>query len=146
MDPSGYLAQGTVLRIGDGATPTEAFTDIEGCDDFSGPGESADTIETTSHSSPGHRRQYIGGLINSGELTFDVFWIFVEPGQLALQAAFNDGLEHNFQMEFPVDTTDNLLSFAGIVTGMEWAVPKDDAVKKSVTIQITGPVSESDAA
>lgn len=145
MDPSGYHAQGTILRIGDGATPTEVFTDIEGMDDISGPDEAADTIETTSHSSPGRRRQFIGGLKDSGEMSFDMFWIFNEPGQLALYAAFQDGLEHNFQLEFPVDTTDNLLEFAGIVTAFGWSAPKDDAVKRSVTIQITGEITTTDA-
>ena len=145
MDPSGYFAQGTILRVGNGADP-EVFTDVEGCDDFSGPDESKDTIETTSHSSPGGRRQFISGLINSGELTFDLFWTFTEPGQQALYAAFNDREEHNFQMEFPIDVDDNLLTFPGIVTGFGWAAAKDDAVKRSVTIQVTGEVVPSDAA
>ena len=81
-----YLGQGIELRIGDGAGP-EVFTEIPGCASFGGPGDTSDTVDVTSHSSPNRYRQFIRGLKDGGELTCDVYWLFDDPAQIALEAA-----------------------------------------------------------
>lgn len=131
---------GTQLLLGDGATPTEAFTPIVGCDSISGPEATKDTIETTSHSATGGFRTYIGGLRDSGEVTCDVFWI-ADPSQVALQAAYEADATVNFRVILP-DATLTTYQFAGFVTNLSWDLPVDDAIKRSLTIKISGPITE----
>lgn len=142
-DPSAYFGLGIELRIGDGATPTEVFTAIPGCMSFSGPGQTRDTVEVTSHSSTGGYREFIGGLRDGGEVSCDLNWLFDDPAQDALSDAFDDNDPTNFQMFFPSATANNLASFAGYVTDLSWSGPIDAQITKSLTIKITGPTTIS---
>lgn len=138
--PPAYLGLGIELRIGDGADP-EVFTEIPGCGNFGGPGDTRDTVDVTSHSSTGGYREFITGLRDGGEVSCDINWLFDDPAQLALETAKASDDAGNFQMYFPMATANNLLSFAGLVTGLEWDGPIDDAVKRSLTVKITGPIT-----
>lgn len=139
-DPSAYFGLGIELRIGDGAV-SQTFTPIPGCGSFSGPGQTRDTIDTTSHSSTGGYREYISGLRDGGEITFDINWLFGETAQDALADSFDDNATVDWQMYFPMAVEDNLLEFAGFVTNLEWNGPIDAQVTRSCTIKITGPIT-----
>lgn len=139
-DPAAYFGLGIELRIGDGAGP-EVFTVIPGCRSFTGPGKTRDTVDVTAHDAPNGYRQFISGLRDGGEVTFDLNWLFDDPAQQALEDSFDSDDTTNFQMAFPQAASDNLLTFAAFVTDMGWAGPVDDAVTRSVTLKVTGPIT-----
>ena len=128
---------GTLLQLGDGADP-EVFTTIAEVKDITGPGLEADTIEVTNHSSPGAWREYIAGLLDAGEVTFDVNYL---PGDATHDAT--TGLQANllarsvdsYRLTWPTADT---VTFPAFVTGFETGAPVDDALSASVTLKVAG--------
>lgn len=139
--PKAYFAIDTHLQIGDGATPTEGFDTIPGVGSITGPGQTRDTIDVTSHSSSGGYREYIGGLRDGGELSFDLFWLWTDDTQNALEDAYNSDDTVNFRVVYDFTPNDEYDQFAGLVTDLSKASPVDGAATRSCTIKITGPVS-----
>lgn len=131
--------KGTLLKLGDGADP-EVFTTIAEVKSIGGPSFSSDTIDVTSHSSPGAYREFIASLIDPGELTFDVNFV---PGHATHNAAtgllflFQNRTRRNYQFVLP-DLAVTTWSIQGIVTGFQMNAPTDDVLGASITIKITG--------
>ena len=75
----GESSFGTLLQRGDGAAPTEAFTTIGEVLNIGGPSLAQEVVDVTSHSSPGAFRQKVGGLLDAGEISFDINFGPTEP-------------------------------------------------------------------
>ena len=58
-------AFGTLIKKGDGASP-EVFTAVAQVQGITGPGQKADTIETTTHNQANAYKTYIAGLMEGG--------------------------------------------------------------------------------
>lgn len=134
---SGY---GTLLQMGDGADP-EAFTTIAEVKDIGGPEYETGTHDVTNQSSPGAVREFIAGLIDAGEVTFDVNW---QPdnathdaatGLLSVQLARK---AVNFRLVWTQFDPDERCNFAALVTGFSGTSPADDPMNASVTLKVTG--------
>ena len=136
MSDTAVFAQGIELRLPVAGT----MTAIPGVMSITGPGKSRDTVEVTSHSSPDSYREFIGGLRDGGELTFDMNEYFGDPAQLALEAEFDADIATDFEMLFPRAVENNLLTFSGFVTATNWNGPIDAQVTRPVTIKVTGPI------
>lgn len=132
-------AFGTLLKIGDGGG-TEVFTTIAEVKDISGPSFSMDTVELTTHSSTGAWKEYLGTLLDAGEVTFDVN--FTPTGATHSQSTGlirdmkNRTLRH-FQLVWP-DVGATTWSFSAYVTGFEPSAPVDNLLGASVTLKISG--------
>jgi predicted secreted protein len=133
-------SQGTLLQIGDGATPTEAFTTIVGCGDLTGPGTTRDTQDVTSHTSTGGYREFITTLRDGGEVSCDIYWVF-DASQTLLEDAFDSNASVNFQIVF-TDAGNTTYGFAGLVTDLSFSAPVEGALTRSLTLKVTGPVTE----
>jgi predicted secreted protein len=139
---SDYTAQfglGTELRI-DIAT---VMTVVPWAQNITGPDESFDVIDVTTHSSVGGYREFITGLADGGELTVTLNWHDDEPAHAALQDALTNRERTAFQLFWPGYDTLNLADFDGYVTGLTRASPTDAQITRDLTIKITGPVSVS---
>lgn len=141
-DPVAYFALGTELKIGNGAEP-EVFSTIPGVGPITGPGQTRDTIDVTSHSSVGGYREYIPGLRDSEEVTADINWLWDDDAQNALEAAFDSDLPTNFQIVYPFTPLNETDNFTGFVTNLGKTSPTDAQATRSMTIKITGPVTRS---
>ena len=94
---------GTLLKIGNGST-TETFATIAEVRDIKGPNLKLNTKEVTNHSSTDGWKEYIGTLLEAGEISFDVNWLPADATQ-----SFGAGLvkdmvgrvKRNFQIVFP---------------------------------------------
>lgn len=135
---SGY---GTLLQIDDGAGN---YTTVAEVKDITGPGYEADTIEATNHSSSGAWREWLSGLLDGGEVTFDVNYL---PGNAThdesasgLFGLLLNRTRRNFRLVWPVTPTERV-TFLGIVTGFEPSAPVDDVLTASVTVKVTGSPS-----
>ena len=105
---AGYSGFGTRFERGDGGTP-ETFDLIGEATDISGPEQERDTIEVTSHQSPNGFREWVGGLSDGGEVSFEVRY---DPAlHNVLQDDFADPQPRNYRIVLP-DPPGGIWNFA----------------------------------
>lgn len=139
---SDYVAQfglGTELRVDISAV----MTVVPWVQNITGPDETFDVIDVTTHSSSGGYREFITGLADGGELTATINWHDDEAAHTALQEALVNRELTAFQLFWPGYDTNNLADFDGYVTGLSRSSPTDAQITRDLTIKITGPVSVS---
>jgi len=135
----GISAFGTLLQIGDGGSP-ESFTTIAEVSSISGPSLSLDAVEITHHSSTDGWREFVGGLLDGGEVSFDINFLPTDATHNAstgLLADMMNRTRRNFKLVFP-DSGSTTWSFTALVTAFEPAEPTDDKLAASVTLKLTG--------
>lgn len=138
-DPVAQFGLGTELRISIAAV----FTPIPFLQSISGPSETFDIIDVTTHSSTGGYREFITGLADGGELTATINWDADEATHTALQDAQNNRTLTSFQLWWPGYDTNNLMDFDGYVSGLSRESPMDAQITRDLTIKITGTVDVS---
>lgn len=129
-------AYGAILNIGDGGSP-EVFTAIAQIADITGPGLSLDTIDVTTHDSPGAWREFIGGLKDGGEVSFDLVYDPDSATHDALKDDLDARVKRNFQVIFP-DLTATQWDFTAVVTEFEPQMAVEDAMTASITLKLSG--------
>lgn len=134
----------TLASIGNGAqfqiesnTPG-TYTAIAEVFDITPPNETTDVIDASHLGSPD--REFIMGLTDPGETSFEMNFVPGSASETALLAAKASRTAKKFRIVFP-----NLYtwSFNGLVTGYEPAVPNDDKMTATVTIKVTGSVTRA---
>lgn len=133
-------AKGTLLKRGDGGSPTEAFATIGGITTLTPPNMTAEQIEVSSHDSGGYR-EFISSFKDSGECTFEMFWDDDDAQHEGLLDDFEGNIKRNFKIYFPTQTTQEVWAFAGYVTAFEVNSSFDAALTASVTIKVSGQVT-----
>jgi predicted secreted protein len=135
---SGY---GTLLKIGDGGA-TETFTTIAEVRELECPGPERDEIDVTNHSSPNSYMEFIGSLIDPGEVVATVNWIPSNATHTKIDSYFADGDVHNFQIVYPVtpSVTD---SFAAFVKSVKPDAPINDALTSEITLRVCGKITRT---
>jgi len=132
-------AYGTLLKTGDGGSP-ETFTTIAEVTNIGGPSLKLDAIEATSHDSTEGWREFIGGLLDGGEVTFDVNFIptnATHDASTGLVADMVARTHRNFELVFP-DTSETTWSFTALVTNFQSNEPVDNKLSASVTLKVSG--------
>lgn len=127
-------ANATKFQRGTGTPLT--YSDIAEVTDLKGPGMKVDAIEATGYDSDG-AKEYIGGLLDGGEVSLELNFVPTDTGHVALRTAFMAKNVGDYQIVFP-DTPSTKWSFQALITGFELATPVDDKVTATVTLQITG--------
>lgn len=134
-----YSSFGTLFQIGSGGSG-ETFTTVAGVQDISGPGFTTETIDVTAHDSPAAFEELVAGLKRSGEITFTLVYDPVHATHNETTGLFShwqDRAVHNYKVVF-TDAGTTTMSFAGITTGFEFAMPVSGALTTDVTIKPTG--------
>ncbi len=137
---SGISSFGTLLKLGDGGSPTETFTTIAEVKDISGPALKVNTEEVTSHSSTGSYEEHVPTTISAGEVSCDLN--FVPTGAThsytsGLIKDLKNKTKRNFQLVLP-DTGSTTWTFAAYVTGFETKAPVKGVLSAAVKLLITG--------
>jgi hypothetical protein len=100
----GVIGLGTLLKIGDGATP-EVFTAIAEVKDITGPGLSQEFSEFTQQQSSRGYREYKPTFKNSGDVAFKCNFLPDDETQgfsaSGLLKDYEDGTLRNFELLFP---------------------------------------------
>jgi hypothetical protein len=100
------------------------------------PGEAtADRVDATHMQSPGRRREYISGLIDNGEASFEINWI---PGSVTdelLRGLLSSGEVTEHRITFPTGDT---VVFDASLTGFSKAIPIDDRMTATITVAVSG--------
>jgi predicted secreted protein len=138
MASAAFWVYGSVLKLGDGATP-EVFTSIAEVMDITPPPLARDDIEVTSQDSVSGYREFIPGWRDGGEVKFNCNWLPTNATQdeaTGLLETFNDDDLHNWKIVLP-DTV-KTISFAGFVTAFEPDLPLEEQGQLSITIKVSG--------
>ena len=133
-------SHGTLLKIGDGAGGGEAFTTIGEVKDISGPPQTTDTEEVTSHDSGGWK-EYIPTLLDAGDVTFQVNYTGA-ASQKSLRTDQSNKTLRNFQIVLPTQTPETL-SFSAYITSFSYGAPVSGALTADITLKVTGAVTSS---
>lgn len=136
--PSGAIhAIGTLLKRGDGGGP-EVFTTIAEVRSITGPGLTTDTIDVTNHDTSQGYREFISGLQDGGEFSFDINYIpsnATHNNTTGLLRAFDQKTINNYRLVFPDATTWN---FRGLVRQVSITAPIDGQLTASVAVKVSG--------
>lgn len=136
---SAVNAHGTLLQIGDGESP-EVFTTIAECQAIAGPSLSLEMIDVTNHSSVDGWKERIGGLLDAGEVTFDINFVPTNATHgfsTGLIKSMVDRVKTNFKLVFP-DGSSTTWSFTALVSKVSPKAPVNGQLTASVSLMITG--------
>lgn len=129
------LGHGTELKRG--ANKIGEVTNI------SGPGLTRATPEATSMDSTNGWQEFIGGLKDGGEVTFEVIYDPVDTTLAASSGLLSDidgagqTAAQAWSLVFP-DTGNTTWSFNAWLTSVSPAIPVDDKIMLEVTLKVTG--------
>lgn len=128
---AGHDAFGTQLeRSTDGGT---TFTAIGNVTSFSGPAAEREAYDVTAHDGPNNFREFVGGLVNGGEVSCELNY---DPAiHDTLYDDFSSDTAVSYKMSSPVGES---WEFSAILTGFEREMPVDDKMTATLTWQVTG--------
>lgn len=134
MSDAALIGRGTIIRVGDGASP-EVFTAIS--ESFSAriTGAGSGEIEVTDFASTS--RNFKLQLKDEGSLEFDIHYIPTDTQHTQLRSDSNDGTGRNYQLVF-TDSPQTIWTFAARVARFEPATDFDSAADCAVSLRITG--------
>ena len=117
------------------STLIHTSTEVTGVLTLGGPSESVDDIDVSTMDSPSTRREFISGLIDSGEITAEV--LYVKAVYNAVQALVGAAAEI-WKITLSDSTT---IAASGYVKGLTLNAPFDDKVTFSMTIKLSGLIT-----
>lgn len=130
----------------DNAAATPVLTELGEITGISLPNPQVSDVEATHFKSPDRRREYISGLVEDGEGTFEMNY---DPGSATdalIREALADGATRGYKIALP-DGEDNWeITGDCIVKGYVRNVPIDDRMTASLTVRFTGASTEAAAA
>lgn len=129
---AGVDAFGTTWAIGDGAGP-EVFTPVADVTNIDVLNIKVDTTDVSSHDSDAQWREFIGGMKDGGELSFDINYDPALHG--VIFSAIGQVKNHKITL---TDAGAAVVAFGAIVTGMKAQAPYDDKLSATVTLKVTG--------
>ena len=126
-------------QIWAGFASFHTFTAIANVTDISLPEHERATHDATAHDSPNKYREWVFGLIDSGEASLTVHY---DP---AVHTTLLDDLEddepRNWQIAWPASAGGGRLDFKGGITGFSGSAPADGLLGAEITIKATGKVT-----
>lgn len=105
--------------------------------DIGGPGMKQDAIDVTTREDGGND-QFLGGLKEGGQVTFDLVYDPGLAGHQAIPAAFAAGTVAAMQLRLNDAETPEGYRFSAFPTGFAPKAPLRDALTADVTYQVTG--------
>lgn len=127
------IGYGTLFSVGDGAEP-EVYTPLAEVADITPPSDSVDIIDATHMTSPNRTKEFLAGLNDPGECSFDIHFIPGAGDDAVIQAIRNTGERKNYRITW---TTGRTWTFSGILTGYAPTAPVNDRMTATVTIKVT---------
>ncbi len=131
--------QGCTLQLSDGASP-EVYSDIANLQSYQGPSGSRQVIDTTVLASTGKEKDV--GIPDYGQVTFDFIFDAADTVLVDVWDRFILGTLHNWKILFS-DSPRTTFSFAAYVLNFSYSIGIDDVVRGSVTLEISGSVTDN---
>ena len=131
LDATGF----TTYASGGTATPVQ-WTKVSNVKSYNGFDGSASEIERTNFDSTA--KEFIMGLVDPGQFMLEVDQDNSDAGQIALMTAQVTGLLKNFKLLLP---NGNTATFTAFVKKFNSQGAVDQAVRRSIDLRISGPIS-----
>ena len=114
--------------------------DVAELTSISGPTESMDTIDVTSHNSPDAYREFIAGIRDGGDISIEGNFIKTDTtGQIAIHNDFQTGTKRAWIIKLPGWSGGSpQISGNGFITSFSLNFPYEDKIGFSATIKLTG--------
>jgi predicted secreted protein len=103
-------------------------------------------VEATHMLSANRRREYISGLIEDGQGTFEMNLVPGSDSDTLIQAALSDGEARSYRIVLPDGDFGWKIEGTCIVKGYERNIPIDDRMTATLTVRFTGASTEAAAA
>ena len=139
------IGLGTEFHLEDDTSPTPVLTRLGEILSVSTPNSQVDDGEATHMASPGRRREYIAGLIDDGEGTFEMNYVAGSATDVLIQNALADGVARGYKIILPDGQTGWEITGDCIVKGYERNVPIDDRMTATLTVRFTGEPVEGNS-
>ncbi len=137
MTTKATTSQGVKLQRGDGGSPTEVFATIAEIHQFTGPQQSTKQIQVTSLDSAA--QEYIAGLRDGGQVSFDMNYVPSDVPQQGLITDLASGHVSNYKLILTDGTTTpTSIAFKAIVISHQIKGQVDDRIMASVALKISG--------
>lgn len=141
----------TDARIGWGAefwleNNSAVLTQLEEIISVTPPNSQTDDVEATHMQSPNRRREYIAGLIEDGEGTFEMNYVPGSTTDALIRQAQTEGDDREYRIVIPDGAFGWKIEGLCIIKGYERATPIDDRMTATLTVRFTGAASEEAAA
>ena len=134
------IAFGTLLKVGDGASP-ENFTAIAEIKDITPPPQTREFADVTHMQSPGKVREFKPTVINPGEIRCKCNFLpdnstqgFATSGIIK---DFQDGTARNYQIHYPTSPS-HTQTLALYVASYQPIGPMTGAFEMDVTFKVSG--------
>jgi predicted secreted protein len=99
------IGYGTEFWLEDDTSPTPVLTQLGEILSVSVPNSQIEDVEATHMESPGRRREWISGLIDDGEGTFEMNYVAGSATDLLIQDAVTDGVTRGYRIVLPDGST-----------------------------------------
>lgn len=129
------IGYGTLYEIWDAAASPPAFVPIAEVFNVTPGAAVADRIDATHYQSPDRRREYIAGLIDNGEGTFELNWVPGNPTDILIRDLMTSGETVEHRVTFPGGAR---VTYDASIIGFEKEIPVDDRMTATVTVAISG--------
>ncbi|HTN60270.1 MAG TPA: phage tail tube protein [Devosia sp.] len=139
-DTKAGIGYGSVVELADAATPT-AYAYVGEVKSITPPSETTDTVDASHMQSPNKTREFIDGMTDPGEFSFDMNLVPGSTSDRLLMAA--KGKRKVVRQTF---ASGHQLIFIGIRSGYEKSVPLDDVMTATVTFKVSGEPTLTEAA
>lgn len=127
------------------ATAGGTLTQLGEITGISLPNPQVEEVEATHFGSPDRRREYISGLIEDGEGTFEMNYVPGSATDALIRAALADGAARGYMIVVPDGAGAWEITGDCIVRGYERNVPIDDRMTATLTVRFTGASTEAAA-
>ena len=136
----------TNAKIGYGTTVSMdddlgALTALEEVIAIGLPNSQVEDVEATHMTSPNRRREFVAGLIDDGEGTFEFNLVPGGATDLLIQEALDSGDARDYEVVIPDGAFGQQFAGQWIVKGYERNVPIDDRMTATMTVRFTGAVT-----
>lgn len=132
---AGLDAYGAALERSNMAVPP-VFTELANVTSISGPSFSRNVYDTTAHDSVDGWMEFIGGLRDAGELSFDLNWNPGNTTHASLFSDLNDTVPRAYKLVLAGDIAE--FAFTALLTGFDVGLPVDEKLTAAVTFKLTG--------
>jgi predicted secreted protein len=143
MATEARIGLGTEFYLEDDTTPTPVLTKLGEILSVTTPQSTVEEVEATHMDSPNRRREYISGLIDDGEGTFEMNYVPGSATDVLIRAALDDGVTRGYKIIIPDGATGWEITGECIVRGYERSVPIDDRMTATLTVRFTGAPTEA---
>ena len=141
MSSSALDSQGlTIARQDPTASPENSYQTISEVSNVSGPGGQANEIDVTDLSSTA--KEFRMGLQDEGTITLDINYIPANTQHAGLRTDRANQTLRSFRITF-TDSPNTTWTFSAYVLGFEVSNAVDDVTKASVTLRVSGSITES---